>query len=187
MNDADEAYRAEKLARSAQGDESAFADLYDATVSVVYGVVIRLLRSSDLAAEIVQEVYLMAWQQAEKFDPARGTTKAWLCTMAHRRAVDRIRSSTRRRDREEHYQADEQATASEDPTWEGVESGLDSEDVQTGLAQVSEVQRQALNLVYFRGLSHQEVAEHLKIPLGTAKSRIRDGLVSLRTVLGEQW
>ncbi len=175
------------LARSAKGDESAFAQLYDATVRVVYGVVIRLLRSRDLAAEIVQEVYLMAWQQAEKFDPARGTTKAWLCTMAHRRAVDLIRTSRRRRDREAYYNAHEREAGPADQTWEGVESALDSDDVQTGLAQLSEVQRQALNLVYFQGLSHQQVAEHLKIPLGTAKSRIRHGLVSLRTVLGEQW
>ncbi|MCP3425566.1 sigma-70 family RNA polymerase sigma factor [Rothia sp. AR01] len=184
---ADEASHAELVRLSATGDEHAFAQLYDATAPVVYGVAVRLLRSPDLAAEVVQEVYLMAWQQSARFDPQRGSVKAWLCTMAHRRAVDSIRSVQRQRDRDEQYEGTRAESSEGDSTWGQVEEKLDNDDVRNGLTSLSRIQREAVCLVYFRGFSHREVAEHLKIPLGTAKSRIRDGLVGLRTALGEQW
>ncbi|WP_238148028.1 sigma-70 family RNA polymerase sigma factor [Rothia halotolerans] len=182
-----EASHAELVRRSATSDEGAFAQLYDATASLVYGVVLRMLRSRDLAAEVVQEVYLMAWQQSARFDPERGSVRAWLCTMAHRRAVDRVRSSQRERDREERYEADRAEPGPGDSTWGQVERTLDEGEVRAGLEHLSRIQREAVCLVYFRGYSHREVAERLDIPLGTAKSRIRDGLVGLRAALGERW
>ena len=93
---------------------------------------LRLLRSPELAAEVVQEVYLMAWQQAERFDAGRGTALAWLCTMAHRRAVDRIRQSQRERDRDQQYEVRRAETPS-DSTWSEVEQSLDSEEVRAEL------------------------------------------------------
>lgn len=180
-----EAQRARWILDSARGDETAFAQLYDHTVSVVYGLVLRILRSRELAAETVQEVYLMAWQQADRFDPGRGTTQSWLCTIAHRCAVEKVRAVSRYRSREDRYGADLGSSEPHDLTWEDVERTLDRTDVQSGLAELSELQREALILVYFRGMSHRELAEALRIPLGTAKSRIRDGLTNLRTVLGE--
>lgn len=176
---------AELLRRSAGGDEAAFAQLYDATCTKLFGLVVRLTRSPDLAAEVVQEVYLMAWQQAERFDPQRGTVLAWLCTMAHRRAVDRIRQSQRERVRDEQYEL-RQAGPSADATWGEVEQSLETEEVRTGLGALSEIQREAVCLVYYRGYTHRQVAEHLAVPLGTAKARIRDGLNNLRTALGVQ-
>lgn len=182
---ADRGEAAELLRRSAGGDEAAFAGLYDATSSTVYGVVVRLTRSPELAAEVVQEVYLMAWEQAGRFDPARGTALAWLCTLAHRRAVDRIRQNQRERLRDEQYEA-RQAQTPSDSTWGEVELTLETEEVRAGLSALSPIQREAVCLVYYRGYSHREVAEHLALPLGTAKARIRDGLKNLRTALGVQ-
>ncbi|MCC5784870.1 RNA polymerase subunit sigma [Kocuria sp. WN036] len=173
----------ELLRRVAGGDEDAFAELYDATSSTVHGLVLRLLRSPELAAEVVQEVYLMAWQQAERFDAGRGTVLAWLCTMAHRRAVDRIRQSQRERDRDQQYEVRRAETPS-DSTWSEVEQSLDSEEVRAELGGLSPLQREAVCLVYYRGYSHRQVAEHLDVPLGTAKARIRDGLTNLRSALG---
>jgi RNA polymerase sigma-70 factor (ECF subfamily) len=184
---ADPGGRAERMAgllrRSAAGDEAAFAELYDATSSPVYGLVVRLTRSPELAAEVVQEVYLMAWQQSGRFDPERGTVLAWLCTLAHRRAVDRIRQTQRERVRDEQYEA-RQGQPPADETWSEVEHALETEEVRAGLGGLSSLQREAVCLVYYRGYSHREVAEHLAVPLGTAKARIRDGLNNLRTALG---
>lgn len=184
-----QARRAEETAAllrlAATGDETAFARLYDATSSTVYGVVVRLTRSPEMAAEVVQEVYLMAWQQSDRFDPARGTVQAWLCTLAHRRAVDRIRQSQRERVRDEQYEFRNAATPS-DATWGEVEQSLDSEDVRAGLEALSPIQREAVCLVYYGGCTHRQVAERLSVPLGTAKARIRDGLNNLRSALGGQ-
>lgn len=177
--------QAELLRRSAAGDEAAFARLYDATCTKLFGLVVRLTRSPELAAEVVQEVYLMAWQQADRFDPQRGTVLAWLCTMAHRRAVDRIRQSQRERVRDEQYEL-RQAGTPADATWGEVEQSLETDEVRTGLEALSEIQREAVRLVYYRGYTHRQVAEHLGLPLGTAKARIRDGLNNLRSALGVQ-
>ncbi|WP_424347704.1 sigma-70 family RNA polymerase sigma factor [Kocuria sp. CH-021] len=175
--------QAELLRRAAGGDEDAFARLYDATSGTVHGLVLRLVRSPELAAEVVQEVYLMAWQQAGRFDAARGTALAWLCTMAHRRGVDRIRQHQRDRDRDQQYESRRAETPS-DSTWSEVEQSLDSEEVRARLGELSPLQREAVCLVYYRGCSHRQVAEHLAVPLGTAKARIRDGLNNLRSALG---
>lgn len=179
------AQHAALLRRSAGGDQAAFAELYDTTSSTVYGLVVRLVRSPELAAEVVQEVYLMAWQQADRFDAQRGTVLAWLCTLAHRRAVDRIRQSQRERVRDDQYEA-RQGDRPADSTWGEVEQHLETEEVRAGLGALSSLQREAVCLVYYRGYSHREVAEHLAVPLGTAKARIRDGLSSLRSTLGVQ-
>jgi len=173
------------LRRSGTGDEAAFAQVYDLTSAKVYGLAVRVLRSPELAAEVVQEVYLMAWQQSARFDPERGTVLAWLCTMAHRRAVDRVRQVQRERDREQQYESG-RAEIPADETWQGVEHAMETQEVRAGLGALTPIQREAVSLAYYEGCSHREVAERLEVPLGTAKARIRDGLSSLRTALGVQ-
>lgn len=173
------------LLRSARGDEAAFAALYDATASRVYGLTRRLTRSPELAAEVVQEVYLMAWQQATRFDPSRGSVAAWLSTLAHRRAVDRIRQVVQERGREQVYES-RRVGAPMDATWQEVEQDMDTRDVRTGLGALTPLQREAVTMAYYNGCTYQEVAQRLDIPLGTAKARIRDGLKRLGTALGAQ-
>lgn len=169
--------------RSAGGDETAFAALYDATSARVYGLAIRITRSPELAAEVVQEVYFMAWEQSERFQSSRGSVLGWLCTMAHRRAVDRVRQVVSERDREQTYE-DQRPKSAADQTWEEVEQSMAAQEVRDGLGTLTPLQRQAVALAYYDGCTHQEVARQLDIPLGTAKARIRDGLNSLRSALG---
>lgn len=169
--------------RSADGDEAAFAALYDATSARVYGLAIRVARSPEIAAEVVQEVYLMAWEQSERFLPSRGSVMGWLATLAHRRAVDRVRQVASERDRDQTYE-DGRPKMAADQTWEEVEQSMAAQEVRDGLGTLSPLQREAVALAYYEGCTHQEVARHLDIPLGTAKARIRDGLNSLRSALG---
>ncbi|MBF4993371.1 sigma-70 family RNA polymerase sigma factor [Arthrobacter gandavensis] len=171
------------VSRSAGGDETAFADLYDATSARVYGLAVRITRSPEIAAEVVQEVYLMAWEQSARFAPSRGSVMGWLCTMAHRRAVDRVRQVASERTRDQTYQ-DQRPTTAADQTWEEVEQSMAAQEVRNGLGTLSPLQREAVALAYYGGCTHQEVARALDIPLGTAKARIRDGLNSLRSALG---
>ena len=171
------------LRRSGHGDEAAFAAVYDATASRVYGLTLRVTRSREIAAEVVQEVYLMAWQQAARFDPACGSVSAWLYTLAHRRAVDRVRQVVQERGREETYENRRVGTES-DETWQEVERAMDTRDVRAGLTALTPLQREAVLLAYYGGCTYQEVAQRLEIPLGTAKARIRDGLRRLGAALG---
>ena len=171
------------MTRSGAGDETAFAELYDATAAAVYGLISRVLRSPDLASEVAQEVYLMAWQQASQFDSSRGSVAGWLCTLAHRRAVDRVRQVTRERTREQTYETRGVGPAV-DQTWSEVERGLDEGAVRRGLQALSALQREAVVLAYYGGYTHQDVARRLDVPLGTAKARIRDGLKKLGNALG---
>lgn len=174
---------ADLVRRSAGGDEAAFADLYDATSARVYGLAVRVTRSPEIAAEVVQEVYLMAWEQSGRFAPSRGSVLGWLCTLAHRRAVDRVRQVASERNREQTYE-DQRPTTAADQTWEQVEQSMAVQEVRDGLGTLSPLQREAVALAYYEGCTHQEVARALNIPLGTAKARIRDGLNNLRSALG---
>jgi RNA polymerase sigma-70 factor, ECF subfamily len=181
--DAEAAELADLVALAARGHEDAFAQLYDRTSSRVYGVVWRVLRSADHAAEVTQEVYTEVWRQASRFDPAKGSVFAWVTTMAHRRAVDRVRSVTSEVARDEHYAVAE-TSREVDHVWEGVEQKLDAERVRRGMESLTPIQREALTLAYFGGYTQSQVAALLKLPLGTVKTRIRDGLIGLRDTLG---
>lgn len=166
-----------------RGDQDAFAQLYDATSARVNGLVTRLIVDRAQAEEITQEVFLEVWRTSPKFDENKGSALSWIFTMAHRRAVDRIRSAQATRRRDEVYTRESQAT-SYDSTVDQVTATLDAERVRTALKTLGDNQRQALSLVYFEGRTHVEVADTLGIPLGTAKTRIRDGLLRLRTAMG---
>lgn len=172
----------ELLLATARGDEAAFARLYDATCPRVLGLARRLLRDPAQAEEVTQEVYLQVWQGSHAFDPARGSAVTWVLTLAHRRAVDRVRSAeaSRRRDHAHGGHAD---TAPYDETAEAAEASLDAQHVRRALQGLSEVHRQALELAYFTGCTVQEVAGLTGVPLGTAKGRVRDALRHLRTAL----
>ena len=171
------------LHQVARGNQDAFAALYDKTSSRVYGVVWRVLRSADHAAEVTQEVYTEVWRQASRYDATKGSVSAWVTTMAHRRAVDRVRSVTSETARDEHYALSEPGREV-DNVWEGVSERLDAERVRKGLAALSPIQREALTLAYFGGYTQSQVADRLKVPLGTVKTRIRDGLTRLRETMG---
>lgn len=181
--EADAAHLADLMARSARGQEDAFSELYDLTSSRIYGTVLRVLRSPDHAAEVTQEVFVEAWRQSARYAPARGSVLGWMTTMAHRRAVDRVRSVTSEVARDERY-AVIGADREVDHVWEGVEQKLDVERVRKGMASLTAIQREALTLAYFGGYTQTQVATLLKLPLGTVKTRVRDGLIGLRDALG---
>ena len=171
------------LRRASLGDESAFARLYDALAARVYGLVARVVRDRAQSEEVTQEVFVEVWRQSARFDPDRGSVISWVMTLAHRRAVDRVRSSEASRQRDGAYEVRNSERAT-DVTVEAVERTLDRERVTRALAGLTEVQRTAIELAYFGGYTHQEVASMLDLPLGTAKTRIRDGLIRLRDALG---
>ncbi|MCI2239809.1 ECF RNA polymerase sigma factor SigK [Paenibacillus sp. TRM 82003] len=170
------------LAAAARGDQAAFAAFYDATAAAVHGTVLRVLRDPAQSEEVVQEVFLEAWRTAARFDPGRGSARGWVVTMAHRRAVDRVRSSQAGSSREERYGVREDAPY--DSVSEEVEVLLEHEDVQRALDVLSPVQRQAVDLAYYGGRTHRQIAEDLDLPLGTVKTRLRDALLKLRDAVG---
>ncbi len=181
--EADAAHLVDLMARSARGHEDAFSELYDLTSGRIYGTVLRVLRSPDHAAEVTQEIYVEVWRQSARYAPGKGSVLGWMTTMAHRRAVDRVRSVTSEVARDERY-AVTGADREVDHVWEGVEQNLDVERVRKGMAGLTAIQREALTLAYFGGYTQSQVASLLKLPLGTVKTRIRDGLIGLRDALG---
>lgn len=173
----------ELLARSARGQEDAFAVLYDETVRRVHGVILRVLRAPDQAAEVTQEVYVEIWRQSARYAPEKGGVLTWMTTIAHRRAVDRVRSASSETAREAKY-ATLDAEPAYDRVWDTVDRKMDVERVRKAMGSLTEIQREALTLSYFGGYSQSQVAKLLDLPLGTVKSRIRDGLIGLRDAMG---
>jgi RNA polymerase sigma-70 factor (ECF subfamily) len=171
------------LAAASRGDERAFARLYDLTSSRVYGMVLRVIRDAAQAAEVTQDVYLDVWRQSTRFDAERGSVLPWLLMIAHRRAVDRVRSAQSAAARDNRY-AELNADRPYDQVSEQVQLSLEAQRVRKVVNDLTEAQREAVNLAYFGGYTHSEVAELLHIPLGTVKTRIRDGLIRLRDALG---
>jgi len=173
------------LKACALGDEAAFARLYDAVSSRVYGLVLRVVRDPAQSEEVAQEALLDVWRTSARFDPDRGSPVSWILTIAHRKAVDRVRSAQASTDREDTYGSRNQERAF-DQTAEAVERSLDAQRVRAALDTLTETQRGAVELAYLGGYTHTEVAALLGVPLGTAKTRIRDGLIRLRDTLGVQ-
>jgi RNA polymerase sigma-70 factor (ECF subfamily) len=172
------------IGRVAAGDQAAFAALYDDLSPLVYGIAKRVVRDPSHAEEVTQEVFVDLWRLATRFDAARGNVRSWAATIAHRRAVDRVRSEQSHRDRER-ADALTAPTEASGPDEIAVE-GESRQRAVSALGQLSPPQREALELAYYGGLTHVEVADRLGIALGTAKTRIRDGLLRLRSVLGEE-
>ncbi|WP_377639993.1 ECF RNA polymerase sigma factor SigK [Oryzobacter terrae] len=174
---------AELLRRSARGDEDAFARLYDATSRRLFGLVLRVVRDHAMSEEVTQEVYLDVWRQCARFDADRGSAISWLMTIAHRAAVDRVRSSEASRRRDDAHAASHQ-DIDFDTTAEAAQASLEAQRVRRALSTLTDAQRSAVELAYLGGYTHTEVARLLDLPLGTAKTRIRDGLIRLRDTLG---
>ncbi|MFF2271843.1 ECF RNA polymerase sigma factor SigK [Agromyces sp. NPDC058136] len=173
----------ELLVATATGDRDAFSRLYDEAAPRVYGLVRRILVDAAQAEEVTQDVFLEAWQTAARFDPARGAAAAWLLTLAHRRAVDRVRSAQAAHDRDLRTGIRDLAVPV-DEVAEAAEIAVEHERVSGALAELSAVQRECLALAYYGGCTHSEIAEHLGLPLGTVKTRLRDGMIRLRELLG---
>jgi RNA polymerase sigma-70 factor (ECF subfamily) len=172
------------LRRCARGDESAFAEFYDATASRAWGVALRVLRNRAYAEEVMQESYLQVWRQSGRFDATRGRAESWFLTIVHRTAVDRVRSVEASSRRDQKYTEQGETRPERDTTAEAVHQTLEARRVHGALDALTELQRQAVELAYWGGYTHTEVAGLLDIPVGTAKTRIRDGLIRLRDTMG---
>lgn len=171
--------------RVGTGDTGAFEDLYDEVAPLVYGTAVRVLRDPDHAAEVTQEVLVEVWSSASSFNPLGGSVPAWVATIAHRRAVDRVRAVNSQRERDERAGI-ENYEPPQDSVAEESEHNQERQMLQECLDTLTELQRAAVQSAYYNGLTYREVAERGGIALPTVKSRIRDGLRRLRQCLEVQ-
>ena len=160
----------ELFRRSARGDESAFAAVYDATAARVHGLVLRVIRDPAQAEEVTQETFLEAWRIASRFDPDRGSALSWLLTLAHRRAVDRVRSAEAASRRDATYH-DQNITVAHDSTAEAATTAIETQRVRQAMRTLTDVQREAIELAYFGGYTHTEVARCCSKSMRSAGSR----------------
>jgi RNA polymerase sigma-70 factor (ECF subfamily) len=171
------------LRQVAQGDVDAFATFYDLTRARVFGLVTRVLRDAGYSEETTQDVYLQVWRSAANYDPAAGTPLAWLLTLAHRRAVDRVRSEQSASQRESRYGA-----ANVDPPADHVADSVilrdERQQVTECLGSLTDMQLECIQLAYYDGLTYTQVSERLSANLATIKSRMRDAIRGLRRCLG---
>ncbi len=173
---------ADLLVRAGRGDASAFAELYDELAGLVHGVVIKVVRDPAQSEEVTQEVFVELWRLAARYDESLGTVKAWATTVAHRRAVDRVRSEQSTRDR--HDREIRNVVIDYDEVSESVETRFDTARVRRAMDRLSPIQRESVDLAYYGGHTYREVAVLIGVAEGTVKTRIRDGLIRLRDELG---
>jgi RNA polymerase sigma-70 factor, ECF subfamily len=171
------------LVRVARGDATAFDELYVRCSPLVFGMVLQVLRDPAQAEEVTQEVLVEAWRNAARFDPDRGTARSWLLTMARRRAIDRVRSAQAAADRD--VRAGVAAGVPDyDQVAEAVWQRFEREQVRRCLDGLTPLQHEAISLAFYRGQTQREVSDTLGVPLGTVKTRLRDGLIRMRDCLG---
>lgn len=174
---------AELLERVAGGDQTAFARLYDLLAPRVFGLILRVLVNRAQSEEVLQEVFLEVWQSASRFAPNRGQGRSWVLTIAHRKAVDRVRSSQASADRDVRA-GFRDLEVPFDGVAEQVELSVEGSRVTAALSALPDAQREALTLAYYGGYSQSEIAALVGAPLGTVKTRMRDGLTRLRAEMG---
>src|SRR4051812_12060422 len=174
---------AELLKLSGRGDEAAFARLYDATAARAFGLAVRVVRDPSQAEEVAQEAFLEIWRTASRFDQSKGSAVSWILTLVHRKAVDRVRSAEASTRRDTTYHQGNHKIE-HDSTAEAAQASMEARRVRQAMSSLTEVQREAPELAYFKGYTHTEVASMLDLPVGTAKTRIRDGLIRLRDTMG---
>jgi len=172
------------IARVTRGDQDAFEAVYDRLAGPAYGLIRKVVRDQAQSEEVTQEALLEVWRTASRFDPARGSAATWVMTIAHRRAVDRVRSAAAMAERE-HRTA--QSLMADDQVAETAVANLDAERVRRCLDGLTELQRESITLAYYGGYTYPEVAGLLDTALGTVKTRIRDGLIRLRDCMGVNW
>ena len=186
--DINAAQRLEDLLMAAgRGSAAAYEAVYVALLPLVYRLALRVVRDENHAEDIAQETLVEAWRKAASFDPTKGTAKAWVLTIAHRRAVDKVRREQRQRDQVE-TEALTTPTIQDGPADAVIEDDFTDwqrQRVRAGMAKLSAKQREVIELAYYRGRKHTEISEDLGVPLGTAKTRIRDALIKLRDVMEE--
>ncbi|NHI15910.1 ECF RNA polymerase sigma factor SigK [Microbacterium excoecariae] len=171
------------LGEVAQGDRDAFARVYDLMSPRVFGVILRVLVDRAQAEEVLQDVFLEVWERAARFEPGRGQGRSWIFMIAHRRAVDRVRSAQASTERDEKIGRRDTAVPY-DGVAESAELRIDGRRARDALRELPDPQREALSLAYFGGYSQREISEMLKTPLGTIKTRMRDGMMRLRDEMG---
>ena len=165
----------------ARGEDAAFRAVYDQAAGQVLGVARRVVRDPAQSEEVMQEVLLEVWRTAARFDPEVGSASAWIMTLAHRRAIDRVRSEHSAALREQRAAV---ARVDYDEVTEAVETNLEHERVRRCLGSLTDLQREAVTLAYYQGYTYREVAGLLGVAVGTVKTRMRDGLIRLRDCLG---
>jgi RNA polymerase sigma-70 factor (ECF subfamily) len=170
------------LRKVAEGDQAALADLYDRHSAAAFGLAVKICNNRALAEDVVQEAFVSIWQRARRFDPDRGSVSAYLMAAVHNKAVDAVRHEESLRRREEGVSG-LPVESGEDDVVEAAWLSVRRTEVRSAVSRLSPVQREALELAYFGGLTYGEVADKLGIPLGTAKTRLRDGLIHLRGLL----
>lgn len=171
------------IRRMATGDEDALGAFYDATLGKVFGLALRITGRPDAAEDVAAEVYHQAWRQADRYDPARGRALTWLLTLTHSRALDSLR---RRDEADSHPEPETLAGAEAAPGPDPLDLLLGVERdgaLHAALARLAPIQRQLLALAFYRDLSHQEIADQARLPLGTVKTHIRKGLAALQSAL----
>jgi RNA polymerase sigma-70 factor (ECF subfamily) len=173
------------LTRVARGDQAAFEAVYDVLAGPVYGLINKVVRDPAQSEEVSQEVLLEVWRSAARFDPAKGSATTWVMTIAHRRAVDRVRSASAATARE--VRSAEIPPRMADEVADSVAASLDAERVRRCLDGLTEPQRESITLAYYGGYSYRQVAELIGVALSTIKTRIRDGLIRMRDCLGVTW
>ncbi len=181
-----ESRQAELIRGVAQGDDRALASLYDATSRTVYGLLLRILSDPSAAEEVLLDVYAQVWRQAASYCPERGRPLAWLTTIARSRAIDRVRRS---RHEQQHAVPLDEATraAGGESVEEGVRVGEVRAVVRAALDALVPEQREVIELAYYGGMSHSEIAAARGLPLGTVKTRTRLGMMRLREMLKPAW
>ncbi|HEV3469886.1 MAG TPA: sigma-70 family RNA polymerase sigma factor [Pyrinomonadaceae bacterium] len=175
--------QAELIRGAAGGDQQALAALYDATSRTVYGLLLRILADQGAAEEVLLDVYAQVWRQAADYSAARGSPMAWLTTIARSRAIDRLRRGRQERERAEPLEAFEQVAAMGASVEDDVTARERAGVVRAALSALPAEQREVIELAYYGGLSHSEIAAARGLPLGTVKTRTRLGLTRLRETL----
>ncbi len=173
---------AETMVEVARGDQQAFAVLYDALAPRVLGMARRVLRNHAMAEEVAQEVLLEVWRQAPRYDPALASVSTWAMTIAHRRAVDRVRSVRAAEDREDRVAAGS-GSRDYDEVAETAEQHEEEARVRGALGSLTPLQREAVELAYWGGQTSTEISARLGVPVPTVKTRLRDGIIRLRSAL----